>query len=57
MIYYPDFESDCAICGTRPCVIVEDHSQPYTDLCGPCFFSDRMMVDWERWNDQQEPTE
>lgn len=55
--YHPDFDTECRICGTSPCVIVEDHVQPDTELCGICFFSDRSMIDWTLWNEEPEDTE
>jgi hypothetical protein len=55
--YHPDFDEECRICGTSPCVVVEDHPQGDTQLCGVHFFSDRLMVDWEEWNSTPEDTE
>lgn len=56
-VFHPDFDEECHVCGASPCVIVEGHAQPDTQLCGPHFFHDRTMVDWELWNDQPEDTE
>lgn len=56
-IYHPDFDKECKLCGRTPCVVVEGHLKPNTKLCGPHFFNDRSMVDWERWNDTPEDTE
>lgn len=53
-VFRPDFDNECRECGTTPTVIVEGHSCPHTHLCGPHFFADRSMVDWERWNDPVE---
>ncbi len=50
MIYTPDFDEDCYICGSSPCVVVTGHLTPHTRLCGPCFFKTPKMVDWEEWN-------
>jgi len=50
--YTPDFEAECYVCGGSPCVVVEHHLQPNTLLCGPHFFHDPEMVDWNEWNDQ-----
>lgn len=50
--YQPDFDASCRICGSSPCVIVVGHIQPETELCGTHFFSDRMMRDWEEWNNE-----
>jgi len=55
-MFHPDFEEECYLCGTIPCVIVEGHVQPRTRLCGPHFFHDHDMTDWSLWNDQQDPT-
>jgi len=55
--YHPDFEAECRVCGASPCVVVDSHSQGDTNLCGPCFFGDRLMIDWAEWNNQEEPTE
>jgi hypothetical protein len=38
--YHPDFRCECRLCGTSPCVVVEGHEQPDTELCGTCFFAD-----------------
>ena len=57
MNYHPDFECDCRICGSSPCVVVDDHPQGDTELCGICFFGDRLMLDWELWNEEREETE
>jgi len=55
-LYHPDYDTECRICGTVPCVIVAGHIQPHTNLCGVCFFHDHDMTDWSLWNDQQDPT-
>lgn len=50
--FQPDFDAECRICGTVPCVIVVGHPhKPRTDLCGACFFDDPAMIDWLTWND------
>jgi hypothetical protein len=51
--YYPDFDSECRICGTSPCVVVAGHSQPKTELCGFHFFHSREMIDHEVWNEAE----
>jgi hypothetical protein len=48
-MYHPDFEGVCRLCGTSPTVVVEGHTLPDTDLCGVCFFHDRVMIDWQLW--------
>jgi hypothetical protein len=56
-LYQPDMEAECRLCGASPCVIVYDPENRHnhkTELCGRHFFSDRLMVDWELWNDQRE---
>lgn len=55
--YQPDFTVECSLCDSRPCVVVVDHICPDTGLCGCCFFGDRLMIDWEEWNNQPEDTE
>ena len=52
--FHPDFELECRLCGTSPCVIVVNHVQSQTNLCGCCFFNDRSMLDWEEWNNSTE---
>lgn len=50
--FEPDFDTECRICGTSPCVIVVGHKHmPHTDLCGRHFFDDTAMINWELWND------
>lgn len=56
-VFHPDFTNECRECGTLPTVIVVGHPLPQTNLCGPHFFGDRMMIDWDRWNDREEGTE
>ncbi len=56
-LYHPDFTSECRICGTSPTVVVDGHPQGETLLCGICFFGDRAMIEWELWDDEEEPTE
>lgn len=55
--YHPDFDAECRICGTSPCVVVDGHGQPDTELCGWHFFHDRVMQDWSLWNEPLEATE
>ena len=55
--FAPDFQSECSICGTSPTVVVLEHIQPNTELCGICFFQDRRMIDFELWNEPMEATE
>jgi hypothetical protein len=57
MIYTPDFDEECFLCGTSPTVVVEGHTTPNTKLCGYHFFKDHTMVDWEEWNNQPDETE
>jgi len=57
LTYRPDFTCECRECGTSPCVVVMNHIQPDTNLCGPHFFNDHAMVDWSLWNDEPEDTE
>ena len=57
MIYRPNFDGECYICGESPTVIVEGHIVPDTQLCGPHFFQDARMVDWEEWNTHPEDNE
>ncbi len=53
-VYHPNFQLECRLCGTSPCVIVTPHHHPQTGLCGPHFFHLPEMVDWEKWNDSDE---
>lgn len=60
--YLADFAHECLRCDTRPCVAVHDPEPTgtavvYTELCGVCFFRDRLMIDPELWNEPQEATE
>lgn len=57
MIYRPNFDGVCHKCGNSPTVIVEGHIVPETLLCGPHFFNDKTMVDWDEWNTQPDETE
>jgi len=62
MNYVPIFNQECNRCGTEPCVGIQDqeilHSAVRsTGLCGPHFFQDRLMSEWELWNDEPESTE
>jgi hypothetical protein len=57
VIYKPDFEEECYICGASPCVIVEGHVVPDTMLCGVHFFHNDIMSDWSEWNEQPEEEE
>ena len=52
-LYQPDFDAECRICSTSPCVLVINHTQPSTELCGLCFFSNPRMLHWEDWNDNE----
>ena len=58
-LYLPIFDLECRQCDTSPVVGIQDSPESIrsTGLCGCCFFSDRLMVDWELWNDRQEATE
>lgn len=55
--YWPNFQGECKDCGSIPTVIVVGHPVPETNLCGSHFFSDRLMVDWNEWNNQPDTTE
>lgn len=54
--FIPDFSSSCRICGTSPCVVVTDHGQGETELCGRCFFAAEGMEDWENWPEGDDST-
>jgi hypothetical protein len=56
-IFHPNFDYECRICGASPCVIVDDHNQGETELCGSHFFNDPSMIEWELWNEPKESTE
>lgn len=63
--YRPDFDAVCCRCGTSPCVVELRETPPNvinlftsgnfaeidTELCGPCYFSDAMMLDYWQWNE------
>ena len=56
--YHPDMQAECRLCGRSPCVDVYDPEQRRnsdTDLCGWHFFNDRLMIDWELWNEPLDP--
>lgn len=55
--FVPNFDIECRICETKPTVTVVEHVEPDTELCGPHFFADKTMVDYELWNDQLDATE
>jgi hypothetical protein len=62
--YVPIFDAECRNCDHSPVVgLVEkgQHGNPdrirSTNMCGPHFFADRSMVDWDKWNDDVEGTE
>lgn len=56
--YTPVFNAECDRCGGSPCVgIHAGVGIALTNFCGPCFFADRAMSDYELWNDEQEPSE
>jgi hypothetical protein len=50
-VYHPDFDQECRICGRSPCVVVDAHKQPDTELCAWHFFHDVDRLSWETWND------
>lgn len=54
--YTPNYEQECSRCGTTPCVDVVRNGmiRHSSELCGVCFFDDRLMIDPEEWNNQQE---
>jgi hypothetical protein len=52
--YQPDFQAECRICSSTPCVIVVGHPQGNTDLCGVCFFGTYQMTTWTEWNNDQD---
>lgn len=58
-MYEPIFNLDCVECDSEPVVGLRDDDGQLrcTQLCGRCFFGDRLMADWELWNDDREATE
>lgn len=54
-LFDPDFEGVCKQCGTSPTVSInnEVHGSVCveTELCGPCYFEDRQMLDYWLWNE------
>ena len=57
MIYKPNFNVECHLCGTTPTVEIQGHVVPQTQLCGVHFFQDGRMIDWDEWNNKPEDTE
>jgi len=57
--YTPIYQVECAECGIAPVVGIRAPSGVIicSALCGPHFFGDRLMLEPERWNQQQEATE
>lgn len=56
-IFRANFDGECYICAASPTVVVEGHITPQTLLCGTHFFNDRLMIDWELWNEPTEGTD
>ncbi len=54
--YTPNYEQECSKCGTSPCVDVvrKGRIARNSELCGCCFFNDRLMIDPDEWNNQSE---
>jgi hypothetical protein len=57
MTFLPSFEVRCRICETVPTVVIPGHAVEVTELCGVCFFGDRIMLDWDLWDEPKDPTE
>lgn len=58
ILYVPIFGIVCARCEDMPVVgLIEKHSVRSTSLCGVCFFSDKLMIDPDLWNETTEATE
>lgn len=51
-MFTPNFQGECRICGTSPTVVVPEHECPETNLCGPHFFNETEMFDWDLWIDK-----
>lgn len=51
--YYPNWQSECHVCGTSPTVVVAGHKVPETQLCGLHFFEGKEMSHWENWNESE----
>jgi hypothetical protein len=54
VLYQPDHDGECRECGRTPTVHVVGHLKPDTELCGPHFFADGLMIDPDKWNEQEE---
>lgn len=58
-LYIPIFDVECDRCCDSP--VVGIRASPNTirssGLCGPHFFNDSLMFDWEEWNEPRESTE
>ena len=56
--FFPCFAASkrCTICDTSPTVQVFENGQLVIDseACGPHFFNDRSMLDYEVWNEPKE---
>jgi hypothetical protein len=60
VIFLPIFGIDCSRCDNQPIVgLVEDDGERVQSLglCGVCYFHDRLMVDYDLWNEAPEGTE
>lgn len=57
--YEPIYGPECSICNNSPIVGVRSPSNKLasTDLCGPHFFGETIMLDPELWNTPREATE
>ena len=53
MILIPSFEIRCRICDQLPTVVIPGHRVENTELCGPCFFGEDAMLDWQLWEDKR----
>jgi hypothetical protein len=58
-MYEPLFNLECVQCDREPVVAIrsDEGNLQVTHLCGVCFFNDRLMADWELWNDKPESME
>lgn len=58
-MYEPIFNLDCVECEHTPVVGIRDDDGQLrcTQLCGMCFFNDRLMLDPDLWNEPLESTE
>jgi hypothetical protein len=58
-MYQPIFQLECRECDTSPVVGIQrpEGILESTGLCGRCFFSEQLMLDYTLWDLEPESTE